>query len=160
MRRLGLLTLLAFAVTASTALAASTPPVPTFTQHTILKRTPLFAYVPTRVGFGYRYYRWAFKGGAQPALRIWFRHKDNPSKAIVFIASPQSGACTAGKEKSFQLAGNKVYWAQTSEEQQAWRCVRGVHGKLVRLTVATAMPPTTYADVGLGRIDASARRIR
>ena len=95
--------------------------------------------------------------GADRSLQAqWSRD----GQEIVFVASPQSGDCTAGKEKSFQLAGNKVYWAQTSEEQQAWRCVRGVNGKLVRLTVATAMPPTTYADVGLGTIDASARRIR
>jgi len=159
MRRLGLLALFAFAATTATA-AASAPAVPAFTQHAILKKTTLYAYVPTRIGIGYRYYRWAFTSGAHPALRIWFRQKDNPNKEIVFVASPQSGDCTAGKEKSFQLAGNKVYWAQTSEEQQAWRCVRGVNGKLVRLTVATAMPPTTYADVGLGTIDASARRIR
>jgi hypothetical protein len=58
-------------------------------------------------------------------------------------------------EKSFQLAGNKVYWAHTSNEQQAWRCVNRT-----KLVAATSLTPDRFADVGLGRIVASGRRIR
>ena len=57
--------------------------------------------------------------------------------------------------KSFQLAGNKVYWGHTSTEQQAWRCVNGM-----KLVASTSLPPDRFADVGLGRIVASGHRIR
>jgi hypothetical protein len=63
-------------------------------------------------------------------------------------------------QKSFQLAGNKVYWGQTATEQEAWRCVTGTGGRRYRLVTATAQPPTRFADVGLGRVVASARKIR
>jgi hypothetical protein len=134
---------------AATAVAATQPVVPTFTQHQIAKRAPQRAYVPARVASGYRYVRWTFAGGV---LRIWFR---NPAKReIVFVAAAQHGPCDAGREKTFQQAGNKVYWSHSANEQQAWRCVGGV-----RLVAATPQPPTQFADVGLGRVAASAHQI-
>lgn len=133
---------------------AATPPVPTFTQHAIVRRAPSYAYVPARVPLGYRYLRWTYR---DTVLRIWFR---NPAgKEITFIASARHGACTTGREKTFQQAGNKVYWSHTANEQQAWRCVTGPGDRLVQLTAATAQPPTEFADVGLGRVAASAHRI-
>jgi hypothetical protein len=54
-------------------------------------------------------------------------------------------------------AGNKVYWAHTANEQQAWRCVRAPSGRMVRLVAASPQPPTTFADVGLGAVVASGR---
>ena len=113
--------LIAAAVVAATcaavAGAATKPVVPTFTQQQIAKRPPQHAYVPARVATGYRYVRWTFTGGT---LRIWFR---NPAqREIVFVAATQRGACTAGREKTFQQAGNKVYWSQVANEEQAWRC--------------------------------------
>jgi hypothetical protein len=135
---------------AATAAAAAQPVVPAFTQHQIARRAPRLAYVPARVASGYRYHRWTFAGGA---LRIRFR---NPAKhEIVFVAATQHGPCAAGREKTFQQAGNKVYWAQTASGQQAWRCVAGV-----RLAASTSQPPTRFADVGLGRVAASAHKIR
>ena len=58
-------------------------------------------------------------------------------------------------EKSFQLAGVKVWWAAYRDEQEAWRCVNGV-----KLVAATSLLPNRFADVGLGRIAASGHRIR
>jgi hypothetical protein len=58
-------------------------------------------------------------------------------------------------EKSFQLDGVKVWWAQAAGGQQAWRCVNGV-----KLVAATSLRPDRFADVGLGRIAASGHRIR
>ena len=57
--------------------------------------------------------------------------------------------------KSFQLDGNKVYWAQAAGVQQAWRCVNGM-----KLAATTSLPPNRFADVGLGRMAASGHRIR
>ena len=57
--------------------------------------------------------------------------------------------------KSFQLAGNKVYWSQTATGQQAWRCVNGM-----KLAATSSLPPNRFADVGLGRMAASGHRIR
>lgn len=153
MRRLTLSCLVLAAVTAVTA-SAATPVVPLHSQQALKKKLPALAYVPTRVGFGFRYYKWATT--TRPALRIWFR--DKATREITFIATFQSGPCAAGKEKTFQLDGNKVYWSHTANEQQAWRCVVR-DGRTIRLTVATPIPPTKFADVGIGRIAASGRYV-
>ena len=137
-------------VLAALSVAVAQPLVPAFTQQQIVKRAPAVAYVPARIATGYRYHHWTFSGGA---LRIWFRNKAQHD--IVFVAAKQHGPCTAGREKTFQMGGNKVYWGQTSNEQQAWRCVDGV-----RLVAATAQPPTQFADVGLGQVATSGHRIR
>jgi hypothetical protein len=136
------------------AASAAAPVVPVNSQHALKKKLPALAYVPTRVGFGFRYYKWATT--TRPALRIWFR--DKAAREITFVATFQKGACATGKEKSFQLDGNKVYWSHTRNEQQAWRCLVR-NGRTVRLTVATPIPPTTFADVGIGRIAASGRYV-
>ena len=154
MRRLTLSCLVLAAATAATA-SAATPVVPLHSQQALKKKLPALAYVPTRVGFGFRYYKWATT--TRPALRIWFR--DKAAREITFIATFQSGPCADSKEKTFQLDGNKVYWSHTANEQQAWRCVRTARGGQVRLVASSPQPPTLYADVGLGRVVASARRI-
>ena len=143
-----------FAVAVAATANAATPVVPVHSQQALKKRLPSLAYVPTRVGSGFRYYKWATT--TRPALRIWFR--DKAAREITFIATFQTGACATGKEKTFQLDGNKVYWSHTANEQQAWRCLVR-KGRAVRLTVATSIPPTKFADVGIGRIAASGRYV-
>ena len=76
-------------------------------------------------------------------------------REVVFIASRFKGNCRSGMEKSFQMAGVKVYWGHTSNEQEAWRCVDGR-----RLGAATSLPPDRFADVGLARLVASGHRLR
>lgn len=156
MRRALPLTLVLAAVAAASASAAAAPVVPRHSQLALRHKLPALAYVPTRVGFGFRYYKWATT--TRPALRIWFR--DRAKREITFVATFQRGACAAGREQTFQLDGNKVYWSHTANEQQAWRCVTGTKGRLVRLTVATAIPPTRFADVGIGRVAASGKRVQ
>jgi hypothetical protein len=150
MRLSVLAVLVVAAAVASTAGAATQPVVPTFTQQQIAKRVPRLAYVPARIPTGYRYFRWAVGGSA---LRIWFRNRAKHD--VVFVAALRKTPCAAGKEKTFQMGGNKVYWSHTANEQQAWRCVDGV-----QLVAATSQPPTRFADVGLGRVAASGHRIR
>ena len=153
MFRTALLAAVLVVVLADTA-SAATPVVPVHSQQALKKKLPPLAYVPTRVGFGFHYYKWATT--TRPALRIWFR--DEAAREITFVATFQKGACAAGKEKTFQLDGNKVYWSHTVDEQQAWRCLTR-SGRTVRLTVATPIPPTRFADVGIGRIAASGRYV-
>jgi hypothetical protein len=161
MRRLIAIALLVTGLAAASADAATAPLVPVHSQQAIKKRTNLYAFVPTRLGFAFRYYAWKFQPGAKPALRIWFRNRLQRSREITFVVTPQTGPCAQGKEKSFQLDGNKVYWSHRAEEQQAWRCVPSpVNGKQIRLTAATSMSPFTFADVGLGRMVASGRWVR
>ena len=95
--------------------------VPALVQHQIAQKAPLVAYVPTRLAIGWHYERWTHRG----ALRIFFASK--AGREIVFVASRFKGNCRAGMTKSFQLAGNKVYWSQTATAQQAWRCVGTLH---------------------------------
>jgi hypothetical protein len=148
--------LLLAVVAAASASAGAAPVVPRSSQLALRHKLPSLAYVPTRVGFGFRYYKW--ETTTRPALRISFR--DAAKREITFVATFQRGACATGREKTFQLDGNKVYWSHTANEQQAWRCVTGTAGRLVRLTAATPMPPTKFADVGIGRIAASGKRVQ
>lgn len=137
--------------------SASAPTVPLGSQQAIKHRTTLYAYLPARVPLGFRYYRWSFT--PKPAgLKILFRNQ--AGWEIAFVASPQGACAGAGKEKSFQLDGNKVYWSHTSSGQQAWRCVLGRNRTLIRLTATTMVPPTKFSDSGLGRVAAAGRRIR
>ncbi len=132
--------------------------VPVPVQHAIAQRTALYAYAPTRVAASYRYASWSFANGAKPTLRIVFRNA--AGRQWTFTSAPRAGACARGEQKTFQLAGNKAYWSQTGAVQQAWRCVTGANGRQVQLTASTTMTTTQFADVGLGTIVASARRIR
>jgi len=127
--------------------------VPVSAQQAIVRRAGDLAFAPTRVPTGFRFVRWSYTASPQPVLRIWLRNRG--SIELTFVATRQRGDCTAGKEKTFQLAGNKVYWSHTANEQRAWRCVGGV-----RLETATAVPPTRFADTGLGLVSTSARRVR
>jgi hypothetical protein len=143
--------LIAVVVAAGTAAAAAaTPVVPAFTQHQIAKLSPGLAYVPARLAIGWHYRRWTHH---PDELQIFFA--DKAGHEITFVAVPFMGKCRTGMEKSFQLAGVKVYWSHTANEQQAWRCVNGM-----RLVAATTLGPERFADVGLGRIVASGHRIR
>ncbi len=123
--------------------------VPVAVQHQIAQKAPLVAYAPARLAVGWHYERWTHQG----SLRIVFANK--AGREVAFVASPFKGNCRSGMTKSFQLAGNKVYWSQTATEQQAWRCVNGM-----KLAATTSLPPNRFADVGLGRMAASAHRIR
>jgi hypothetical protein len=123
--------------------------VPAPVQDQIAAKAPLVAYAPSRLAPGWHYVRWTHNG----PLRIWFANK--AAKQIVFVAARFSGTCRAGKEKTFQMAGVKVYWGHTSEEQEAWRCVNGM-----KLVAATSLAPDRFADVGLARLVASGHRLR
>jgi hypothetical protein len=138
---------------------APQPAVPRKSEQAIVRRAHALAYVPARVPSGFRYYAWRYSGGRIPALRIVFRNK--AKWEIVFVASAGDGSCTgAGSQHSYQLGGNKVWWAQTDVGQQAWRCVRGANGKLVRLTAETTKPPTRFGPSGIGTVVAAGRRAR
>jgi hypothetical protein len=123
--------------------------VPVPVQHEIAQKAPLVAYAPARLAPGWHYRKWTHQGGV---VRIWFANK--AGKEITFVAAPFKGNCRAGMEKSFQLAGVKVYWGHTANEQEAWRCVNGV-----KLVAATSLAPDRFADVGLGRLVASGHRV-
>jgi hypothetical protein len=145
--------LLALGLAVPATAVGGRPIVPTSVQAKIKATAPALAYVPTRLAIGFHYRRWAFEQGV---VRIWFSSK--AGWEIAFVAAALNGNCRARMEKSFQLAGNKVYWGHTEAEQQAWRCVKGPTGRVVRLVASSPQAPSKFADVGLGRIVASAKR--
>ncbi len=51
---------------------------------------------------------------------------------VDWTVAPMTGTCRAGMQKSFQLAGNKVWWAERGGVQRAWRCVFGSDGRPLR----------------------------
>ena len=140
---------------AGIASAARTPMVPLFVQKLIAKRSPQLAYVPTRIAApSFRYV-----GYQASAARVSETFAQTPKRKIVFTAIPYAAPCADGKQKSFQLSGNKVYWAQLDNTQMAWRCVTGPGGRQVRLAASSTLTLTQFADVGLGTIVASALRV-
>jgi hypothetical protein len=158
MRHVALTSALAAAVLAHAGIAsaARTPMVPLFVQHLIAKRSPQLAYVPTRIAApSFRY--GAYK--ASPTI-VSETFAQTRNRKIVFTAIRYSAPCADGKQKSFQLSGNKVYWAQLDNAQMAWRCVTGPTGHQLRLAASTALPLNQFAGVGLGTIVASALRVR
>ena len=130
--------------------------VPAFAQHAIAQHVPLSAVravAPRRAELQVREVD-AHRLGAADLVPEQGRQARSSSSRRA-----RTGSCTAGKEKTFQLAGVKVYWGHTATEQQAWRCVVDPSGHQVKLVAATSLPPTKFADVGLGTIVASAHRI-
>ena len=154
MARLPFLPVVAAAVALVSAAQAATPVVPVATQARIAKVRPSLAYAPTRMLIGFRFRSWRIGPAA-----VYERFTNKAGWEITFVAAPLRGACRAGMIKTFQLDGNKVYWSHTGAEQMAWRCVTSPSGRQLRLVASSPQPPTTFADVGLGRVVASGKRI-
>ena len=154
MRTLLLAGILLLGTGAAVAQAGTTPRVPVRAQAQIKSQAGALAYTPTRTSIGFHYSGWRY---GQSSLRISFRNK--AGWEITFLATPLRGSCRADMVKSFQLDGNKVYWSSTPTGQQAWRCVVGPGGRQIRLAAVSPQPPTKFADVGLGVIAASGKRI-
>ena len=87
--------------------AAATRPVSGAALLAIDRSAGFRNYLPTRMLSGFTYASWSQKGGV---LHVSFRNK--AGRTVVWTVAPMTGACDAGKQKSFQLAGNKVWWAQ------------------------------------------------
>src|SRR5262245_3506723 len=152
MRKFAVLALAA-AVLAAPAAGAAARPVSGAALLAIDRKAGFRNYLPTRMLIGFKYASWSKQGAV---LRVSFR---NPAgRTIVWTVAPLTGACDAGKQKSFQLAGNKVWWAQNESGQRAWRCVFGQDGKPLRLSASSTTAPTQLADVGLGTVAASGKR--
>lgn len=139
-----------------TAAAARTPLVPAFVQHLVRAKAGALAYAPTRAPANWRYlaYRWDAPHRTL-TIRLHDRHyaRSNARRTATFTAAPFAGSlasCAAGRQKTIQYAGNRVYW----DGSIAWRCVRGANGS-VKLAVAGAALP----DVGLALIVSSAKRL-
>jgi hypothetical protein len=136
-------------------------PVPVTVEQRIAAGAGTLAYTPSRMMTGWRYTRWQYVPGE---LRVWFANRSG--WPVEFRALPLGPtACTAGRQKTFQLDGNKVYWSQTTDTsveyvQQAWRCVRHPSGRWIRLVASSTIPPTKLADVGLGQVASAGRLIR
>ena len=140
------------AVSAPAALAAVRP-VGGPTLLAIDGRAGFRNYLPTRMLPGFRYTAWSYRNGV---LRIAFSNR--AGWVVQWKVAPMSGPCDAGKQASYQLAGNKVWWSQDDTSQYAWRCVFGQDGKPLRLEASSTTPPTQLAGAGLGIVVASAAR--
>ncbi len=141
--------------------AAAAQPVPPSVERQIAKRAGIESYTPARMMTGFHYDRWQYVPGE---LRIWFSNRSH--REVEFVVTPRLTAdCADGKQKTFQLDGNKVYWSQTTDpsvdryQQQAWRCVKSPSGRWMRLVALSPLPPTKLADVGLGIVVASGRLV-
>jgi len=110
-------------------------------------------FLPTRTLPGFAYAGWSHRAGV---LRVDFRNK--AGLRFEWRVLPMTGSCDAGRQQSFQLAGNKVWWAHNGAEQYAWRCVFDQAGKPLRLEAASTAPATKLAPSGLGVVVAHAKR--
>jgi hypothetical protein len=120
------------------AVASTLRPVPLRTQRAI-KRSVFseFAYVPTQMLVGYRYYQWktqASAGGGQ-FVNIWFRRRNWPD--ITYTAGSKQYSCPGGRTVWAQ--GGKIYWSGNNEnDQYAWVCLIDSSGHAVQLVVDAA----------------------
>jgi len=143
----------AFAALALPSLAAAAvQPIPQSALLRIDRAVGYRNFLPTRPIQGFTYFAWSYKN----ALRVDFRNK--AGQVVEWRVEPMTGPCDAGKQQSFQLGGNKVWWAQTAKEQFAWRCVFDQAGNALRLEAASSIPPTKFGPSGLGVIVAHANR--
>lgn len=162
MRRLALVSFVLLALSAGSAFAfMPSHPVPASVEKQIAKRAGLESYSPARMMTGWHYQRWQYVPGE---LRIWFANRSN--WPVKFDVTPLlAKTCAAGKQQTFQLAGNKVYWSQSTDpsldyQQQAWRCVKSPSGRWMRIVVSSTVSATKLAGVGLGSVAAAGRLIR
>ena len=160
MRRLALVSLVLLALSAGSALAFMHP-VPASVEKQIAKQAGLESYSPARMMTGWHYQRWQYVPGE---LRIWFANRSN--WPVEFVVTPLlAKTWAAGKQQTFQLAGNKVYWSQSTDpsldyRQQAWRCVKSPSGRWMRIVVSSTVSATKLAGVGLGSVAAAGRLVR
>jgi hypothetical protein len=133
-------------------LAASTP-IPHHALLAIDGRVVYRNFLPTRMLSGFTYRGWSYEKGV---LRVDFVNK--AGLALQWRVEPMTGTCDAGKQASYQLGGNKVWWAQNAKEQFAWRCVFDLAGKPLRLEAASSAPRTKLGPTGLGFVAAHAKR--
>ena len=110
-------------------------------------------FLPARMLAGFAYRSWSYRGAT---LRVEFRNR--AGLVLEWRVQPLSGTCDAGRQASYQLGGNKVWWARRATEQVAWRCVFDQAGKPLRLEAATTAAASRYAPAGLGAIAAHAKR--
>jgi hypothetical protein len=128
-----------------------TPLVPPFIQHVIAQKAGPLAYVPTRAPFGYRYLSYTWDTRARRlTIRLHDKHyaPSNANRALAVTVERFAGtlsSCGDGNEKSYQVDGNKVFSAGGT---LAWRCVKGVHGGVVKiLAVGRNLPASALAIV-------------
>jgi hypothetical protein len=134
------------------AVLTTAVPIPHNALLAIDRAAGYWNFLPTRVA-GFTYTGWSHKGGV---LRVVFRSKSGVR--LEWRVLPMRGSCDAGKQESFQLGGNKVWWAQNTTEQYAWRCVFDQAGKPLRLEAASSAPTNKLAPTGLGLVAAHAKR--
>lgn len=159
MRRAALLVALAAVVSAPASASAGKPKplVPPFIQKLVKAKAGTLAYVPTRAPFAYRYrrYRWDAPRRVVTIMLADRRFPPDGRRSVTYRVTRFGGTlsnCGNGREKTLQMAGNKVYWNGTV----AWRCVRAANGRLVKLAASGPNLPA----VALGRVAASAKRLR
>jgi hypothetical protein len=134
--------------------AAPAAPVPKRVVLAVDGTTSIRNFMPTLMLPGFAFRSWSYRNGV---LRMTFRNK--AGRTIVWTVAPMLGGnCRLGMDASFQLAGNKVWWAEGGGTQRAWRCTFGADGRALRLTAASTTPSTKLAGVGLGRVVASGKR--
>jgi len=138
---------------AASALVPHQLPIPHDSLLKIDRAVSYRNFLPTQMLQGFTYRGWSYKAGV---LRVEFRSKSGLN--LEWRVEPMTGTCDAGKQQSFQLGGNKVWWSQQGREQVAWRCAFDLAGKPVRLAAASTAPTTKLGPSGLGVVAAHAKR--
>ncbi len=162
---IGAACLAAAAAVAGSATAGSTPawsyvPAPLRTKLAVQSGGSLF--LPARTPLFYRYRSGATVTGG--ALSATFRNRVRVRQGVwrwtrqTFLwrvtPLPAGGVCASwqAREKTMQLAGNRVFWSPTAAGGSAWRCVSDRRG---RTLVLSASRGGKLPDVALGAVVAS-----
>ena len=148
------LALVAVAVAAGTAAAAARPVVPRAVQLRIAVRAPVLAYVPTRMALGFRYTGWL----KTPAT-VRIRFANRAGWQIRFVAVRLRGSCRAGDGEELPARRQQGLLGAHRSGAAGVALCQGPQGRLIRLVASSPQPSTKFADVGLGRVVASGKRI-
>jgi hypothetical protein len=154
MRRAGFLAVslvLAVAPGAGTA-ASRTPAVPLAAQKRLVRSHPDLAAVPTRLPLRTTFVGWRYDPRTAVVVERFqdVRFPGDPEHALTLTVRRFAGACSAGKARTLQMGGNRVYVDATGEV--AWRC-------LGPPAIKVAGTGPSLPDVGLGRVLASVKRV-
>jgi hypothetical protein len=140
------------AVAAHAGSATTQPAVPVAAQARMHATDPVLAVVPTRLPLHY-----AFGGtrldratGTRYLRFVDRRFPLDSTRVLMMTVRRFPGTCSAGKAKTLQMAGNRVYVGAVGT---TWRCL-GPPAPVKATATAQRLP-----DVALGMVVASMRRV-
>lgn len=143
---------LVLAVAGPAGSTTAQPVVPVSVQARMVAADPVLAVVPTRLPLHYAFggTRLDRESGTRYLRFVDRRFALDSTRVLMLTVHRFTGTCSAGKVKTLQMAGNRVY---VGADGTTWRCL-GPPAPVKATALAQRLP-----DVALGMVVASTRRV-